>query len=182
MDGLQEGAGLGEEGAAQQGGPQQQAARAQQIAGGNAGGDGAAAAGDGTAASTDYEAKLAERDARIAELEGQIAEAAKTAESAEKLRAEIDELRRQGEEQRVSFGLAMAGARNVKAATALLSDYDGDVEKLKAAEPWLFSVSAPASAPAGATGLPNAGAATDAGATLKRWRRIAGLDDDGKEE
>ena len=128
-----------------------------------------------------YEAALKERDARIAELEGEIAEAAKTAESAEKLRAEMDELRRQGEEQRVGFELAMAGARNVKAATALLPDYDGDIEKLKAAEPWLFSAGAPAQQ-TGATGLPNAGATTDAGATMKRWRKIAGLDDEGGKE
>ena len=176
MDGLQEGAGLDEEGAAQQ-----QVAQVQQIAGGDAGGDGAAAAGGGTAsARTDYEATLAERDARIAELEGQIAEAAKTAESAEKLRTEMDELRRQGEEQRVSFELAMAGARNVKAATVLLPDYDNDIEKLKASEPWLFGAGVPAQ-PTGATGLPNAGAASDEGATLKRWRKIAGLDDEGKE-
>ena len=184
MDGLQEGAGIGEEGAAQNQ-SQQRAAQVQVTSEAAGNGDGAgddAAAPGGTDARADYEAALAERDARIAELEGQIAEAAKTAESAEKLRQEMDELRRQGEEQRVSFELAMAGARNVKAATALLPDYGNDIEKLKAAEPWLFSASAPAPAPTGATGLPNAGAATDGSATLKRWRRIAGLDDEGKEE
>ena len=60
---------------------------------------------------------------------------------------------------------------------AVLTDYDNDVDKLKAAEPWLFSAS-PAPAPAGATGLPNAGAATDEGAQMRRWRRIAGLSED----
>ena len=180
MDGLQEGAGLGEEGAAQDG-SQQQAPQAQQVASRDSDGNGASAADGGTAgARNDYEEALAKRDARIAELEGEIAEAAKTAESAEKLRAEMDELRRQGEEQRVSFELTMAGARNVKAATALLPDYGNDIEKLKAAEPWLFGAAAPTKS-AGATGLPNAGAATDAGATLRRWRKIAGLDDEGKE-
>ena len=123
----------------------------------------------------DYEAALAERDARIAELEGEIAEAAKTAESAEKLRAEMDELRRRGDEERVGFELQLAGARNVKAARALLADHDGDVEKLKAAEPWLFSAPA-APAPAGATGLPSAGAAgADESTQMSRWRKIAGL-------
>jgi hypothetical protein len=126
----------------------------------------------------DYEAALKERDARIAELEGEIAEAAKTAEGAEKLRAEMDELRRQGDERRVGFELQLAGARNVKAARALLADYDNDVEKLKAAEPWLFGAGVAAPAPAGATGLPNAGAATDEGATMKRWRKIAGIEDE----
>ncbi len=132
--------------------------------------------GDAVArAHKDYEAALAERDARIAELEGEIAEAAKTAEGAEKLRAEMDELRRKGDEERVGFELQLAGARNVKAARALLADHDGDVEKLRAAEPWLFSAP-PAPAPAGATGLPSAGAAgADESTQMSRWRRIAGL-------
>lgn len=126
----------------------------------------------------DYEAALAERDAKIGELEGEIAEAAKTADAAEKLRAEMDELRRQGDEQRIGFELQLAGVRKVKAARALLPDHDNDIEKLKAAEPWLFGEGAPAPAQTGATGLPNAGAATDEGATMKRWREIAGLDEE----
>ena len=141
------------------------------------GGTGGIGADDADRARADFEAALKERDERIAALEGEIAEAAKTAESAERLRAEMDELRRQGEEQRVGFELQMAGARNVKAARALLSDYDNDIEKLRAVEPWLFSASS-APAPAGATGLPNAGAATDEGATMRRWRGIAGLPED----
>ena len=180
MDGLQDGAARVDEGTARQQGSQDggQTAQAQvtdtaRDAGGvEAGGDAAAKAREG------YEAALAERDARIAELEGEIAEAAKTAEGAERLRAEMDELRRQGEEQRVGFELQMAGARNVKAARALLADYEGDVEKLKAGEPWLFGAGTAAPAQTGATGLPNAGAATDEGAQLKRWRRIAGIEGD----
>lgn len=140
--------------------------------GGVAGGDDAIAL---ERAQKDYEAALAERDARIAELEGEIAEAAKTAEGAEKLRTEMDELRRRGDEERVGFELQLAGARNVKAARALLPDHDNDIEKLKAAEPWLFGAAASNAAPTGATGLPNAGAASDEGKTLKRWRSIAGL-------
>ena len=177
MDGLQEGTGIGEEGAAQ-GGTQQQAAQAQVTGGSDSDkGDNAAAPG-GTDARADYETTLAERDARIAELEGQIAEAAKKAESAERLRAEMDELRRKGDEERVGFELQIAGARNVKAARALLSDYDNDVDKLKAAEPWLFGAGVSPSAQAGATGLPNAGAATDEGAQMRRWRAIAGIEGD----
>ena len=92
--------------------------------------------GDAAAqARSDYEAALAERDARIAELEGEVTEMAETAEDAEKLRAEVDELRRKGDEGRVGFELQLAGARNVKAARARLSDYENDIEKLKAAEP-----------------------------------------------
>lgn len=172
MDGLQDEARLEEQGVAKepQRDDQDEAAQAAVMAGlqGTSGGDAAKARAD-------YEAALAERDARIAELEGEIAEAAKTAEGAEKLRAEMDELRRKGDEERVGFELQLVGARNVKAARALLADYDNDIEKLKAAEPWLFSAS-PAPAPAGATGLPSAGAAgADESTQMKRWRKIAGL-------
>ena len=90
----------------------------------------------------------------------------------------MDELRRQGEERRVGFELQMADVRNVKAAKALLADYDNDIDKLKAAEPRMFGTGAVAPAQAGATGLPNAGAATDEGATMRRWRGIAGLPDE----
>lgn len=146
------------------------------------GASGTSDGGDAAArARADYEAALAERDARIAELEGEIAEAAKTAEGAEKLRAEMDELRRKGDEERVGFELQLAGARNVKAARALLPDHDNDIDKLKEAEPWLFGAGSSAPAQAGATGLPNAGAATDEGAQLKRWRKIAGIEDEKEE-
>ncbi|HJA27961.1 MAG TPA: hypothetical protein IAA15_00065 [Candidatus Olsenella pullicola] len=173
MDGLQDEARLEEQGTTQQA----QGASAQVSGGeGAAAGGGATPIADGAAkARADYEAALAERDARIAELEGEIAEAAKTAEGAERLRAEMDELRRKGDEERVGFELQLAGARNVKAARALLADHDDDIEKLKAAEPWLFSAPA-APAPAGATGLPSAGAAgVDESTQMSRWRRIAGL-------
>lgn len=146
--------------------PQQQAAQ-EPLTDGNAG---------TTGTGTDYEAPLVERDAKIAELEGAIAEAAKSAEAAEALRAEMDELRRQGEEQRVEFELTMAGARNVRAARVLLDEHGGDVSKLKEAEPWLFEGAAPRQG--GKTGLPNAGAASDEGKTMKRWREIAGIADE----
>ena len=132
--------------------------------------------GDATDGGTDYAALLAERDAKIAALEADIAQASKTAEAAEKLRAEMDELRRAGDEQRTAFELQMAGARNVKAAKALLADHGNDIEKLKAAEPWLFGGGVGTAAQAGSTGLPNAGAAGDPDAVMKRWRDIAGLE------
>lgn len=151
---------------AAQGEPQQEAAQ-EPVTGADIGAN---------AASTDYEVLLAERDAKIAELEGAIAEAAKSAEAAEALRAEMDELRRQGEEQRVEFELTMAGARNVRAARVLLDEHGGDVSKLKEAEPWLFDSAMPRQG--GKTGLPNAGAASDEGKTMKRWREIAGIADE----
>jgi molecular chaperone GrpE (heat shock protein) len=180
MDGLQDEARQVDEGAAQQAQGASAQVSGEGAAGGGAGGEKAAAAADeGIArARADYEAALKERDERIAALEGEITEAAKTAEAAERLRAEMDELRRRGDEERVGFELQIAGARNVKAARALLGDYDDDIDKLKAAEPWLFGAGATAPAQAGATGLPNAGATTDEGAQMRRWRRIAGIDDE----
>lgn len=184
MDGENDGAAVQAQGAgqqaaqgdqaAQQQAPQQEApvtARSEDT--GATGGDDKDALAQ---ARTDYERALAERDAKIAALEGEIAQAAKSAEAAEKLRAEMDELRAAGEAQRVEFELKLAGAKNVKAATALLADHGGDVSKLKEAEPWLFE-GATASA-GGTTGLEPAGAAGGGEeAELKRWREIAGLDE-----
>lgn len=170
MDGLQDETRHGDEGAAQASAQGEGAQAAQtQVTG----------AEDDAAAKTraDYEMALADRDARIAELEGQIVEAAKTAESAEKLRAEMDELRRQGDEQRIGFELQMAGCRSVKAARALLGDHGGDITALKEAEPWLFE-SGDIHKQTGKTELPNAGAASDEGKTMKRWREIAGIADE----
>ena len=125
---------------------------------------------------TDWEKAVAERDEKIAALEAQVAEAAQSAETAEQLRGEIAELKAQGESDRIDFRLQLAGVRNVKAARAILDDHGGDVDALKEAEPWLFA-DAPVKQQGGRTGLPNAGTSTDAGKTMRRWRRLAGLDD-----
>ena len=124
----------------------------------------------------DWKAAIAERDEKIAALEQQVADAAKNAETAEALRGEIAELKRQSESDRIDFELRLAGVKNVKAARAVLDDHGGDVSALKEAEPWLFA-EAPAKPQGGRTGLPNAGTSSDEGKTLKRWRKLAGLDE-----
>ena len=134
-------------------------------------GGGARPAGSGKPA-VDYAAELAERDERIAELEGKLADAEKLGQQAEALKSENEKLRNRAASERIDFALQLAGCRNVKAARAVLDDHGGDVEKLKAAEPWLFAVRAEQS---GATGLPNAGAANDDAKDEKRWRRLVGL-------
>lgn len=82
--------------------------------------------------------------------------------------------------------LQLTSVRNVKAARALLSDHDNDVDKLKEAEPRLFEAGGKhakgGNAGSGTTGLPNAGAASDEGKTLKHWREIAGLTDDDNDK
>ena len=63
----------------------------------------------------------------------------------------------------------------MKAARALLPDYNGDVDALAAAEPWLFG--AGQEAPTGVAGLPSAGAAGRGDeAETARWRELAGLE------
>lgn len=141
--------------------PQNQQQAAQEVI--DAGNDDASA----------YEAQIAERDARIAELEDQIADAAKNAETAKELRGELKQMRKQAESDRIEFGLKLAGCRNVKAAKAVLDDYSGDIDAMKEAEPWLFAKHLAA----GATGLPNAGAAEASDKDLKHWREMAGLED-----
>ncbi|ACV22428.1 Phage minor structural protein GP20 [Slackia heliotrinireducens] len=126
-----------------------------------------------------YEAQIVERDGRIKELEAQVAEAAKTAEATEALKSQIEELKAQGESDRIEFELRLAGVRNVKAARAILDEHDGDVAALKEAEPWLFADATHKQS--GKTGLPNAGTSADEGKTVKRWRKLAGLDDSGDE-
>lgn len=154
---------------------QQQAAQGAGEPAGDSGGASGKAAGADPAA---YEAQLAERDKRIFELEAQIAEAAKTAEATEALKHESSELKAQGESERTDFRLQLAGARNVKAARALLDEHEGDIEALKAAEPWLFQDAGNKAQQTGKTGLPNAGASADADKQMKEWREIAGLSDD----
>lgn len=83
-------------------------------------------------------------------------------------------------DMKVGYELQLAGAKNVKAAKALLGDHKGDIAALEEAEPWLFEAAAAPKdeTPPGKTGLSNAEAATDEGAQLKRWRKIAGLEEE----
>lgn len=98
-----------------------------------------------------------------------------TPPAADATEARIKELEERLAAQDVDFKLRLAGARK----QALLADHDGDVDALKAAEPWLFETpqvtSQHVSKPKGKTGLPSAGAAVDSEKQLKRWREVAGL-------
>ena len=129
---------------------------------------------------------LEAKDAQIAGFQGKVTAAAKTAEATEALNAEIASLKRQMSDERVEFALRAAGARSAKAAKALLSDHDGDIQALVAAEPWLFegaeATSQRTSQTGGTTGLEPAGASGGSDDQyMRRWERIAGLVDEGKE-
>jgi hypothetical protein len=86
-----------------------------------------------------WQAQLAAKDEQIAALQGKVAETTKTAEATEAPNAEIAKLKRQMANERIDFALRSVGARNVKAACALLDDYEGDVSRLREAEPWMFA-------------------------------------------
>lgn len=134
-------------------------------------------AATGNAGNEEYKALLAKQEERIKELEGQVAEAAQSKANADKLSVEIEQMKAQAADERVEFQLKLAGVRNVKAAKALLDDHGGDVAALKAAEPWLFSDSKPKDQ-AGTTGLEPAGVASKDENQMRRWRKLAGLDDE----
>jgi hypothetical protein len=129
---------------------------------------------------TDYVARLKAKDDEIETLQAKVAEAAKTAEATESLGKEIADLKARLADERTEFALRSAGARSVTAAKALLAENDGDVAALVKAEPWLFD--AGGSGKGGATGLEPAGASGGSDDQyMKRWERIAGLTDEGKE-
>lgn len=86
-----------------------------------------------------YQRDIQDRDNRIAELEAQLAEAAKTEEGRAEMQQKIDELKQTLEDDRVNHELERAGCVNTKAARAILDDYEGDIDKLKEACPYLFS-------------------------------------------
>lgn len=141
-----------------------------------------AAAGQGAepqAGGADDEGRLAQYEKRIAELESQVAEAARCKEAEARLTAEIEALKKDQADQQLDFSLERAGVRNVKAARALLDDYEDDVAKLKEAMPWIFEEPKPNAAPqqTGTTGLEPQSAASGSGDELARWREIAGLPD-----
>lgn len=86
-----------------------------------------------------YQRDMKAKDDKIAELQAQLDEKSKTEQGRAELRDELDKLKAEMADERVSHKLEMAGCKNAKAAKALLDDYDGDVAKLKADCPYLFS-------------------------------------------
>lgn len=102
-----------------------------------------------------HDKEVAALNQQIEELKAEVAKAAETKEGREKLEKQIEELKADMADKDTSHKLEMAGCKNVKAAKALLGDYDGDVAKLKDECPYLFEEKPKQS---GTTGKPPAGA------------------------
>lgn len=118
-----------------------------------------------------HDKEVGELKATIKELQAQIAEQAKTEAGREEMGKRIAELEKKLEEEAVNHRLEMASCRNLKAARALLEDYDGDVAKMKESEPWLFEDAKPT----GSTGVKPTGAAQSEAEVEARLRKAAGL-------
>ncbi|WP_418863961.1 hypothetical protein [Slackia exigua] len=59
----------------------------------------------------------------------------------------------------------------------MLDGHGGDVDKLKDEEPWLFAKTSISKQQGGTIWPPNASTSPDKGKTMKRRRKLAGLDD-----
>lgn len=141
---------------------QQTQAPANEPAGGTTkpqGGDGGA-----TVNRHKYERDLKAKDDEIEKLRAQLDEAAKTKEGREELQKKLDEMKASMASEKAAYRMEIAGCKNVKAAKALLDDYEGDVDKLKEACPYLFEEAKKT----GSTGLKPVGTAKDDDAALDR--------------
>jgi len=118
-----------------------------------------------------HDKEVAALNQKIADLTAKLDESAKTEKAREDLKKEIEGVRAEIDEERTAWKLEKAGCRNVKAAKALLGDYDGDVSKLKGECPYLFEEDKPK----GATGAKPGGAPDDKAARKAKAWEAAGL-------
>lgn len=85
-----------------------------------------------------HDREVAALQKTIDDLQAKIDDAAKTEKARDELKKEVQQARDAIKEERIAWSLEKAGCKNVKAAKALLDDYEGDVSKLKADCPYLF--------------------------------------------
>ena len=96
-----------------------------------------------------HDKEVAELKKQIEELKADAAEAAESKAKRDEFEQKVSDLEGKLADSELSRKLEKVGCRSVKAAKALLPDYDGDIEKLRAAEPFLFEEVKPA----GSTGF-----------------------------
>ena len=114
-----------------------------------------------------YDRDMRAKDDEIASLKKQLEEAGSKAKENETALEEVHKLKAQLADEKVSHQLETAGCVNLKAAKALLDDYDGDVAKLKKECPYLFKRQQ------GSTGAKPGGAPTTSEERRKRAKEAA---------
>ena len=90
-----------------------------------------------------HDKEVAELRKQIEELKADAAEAAESKAKRAEYEQKVSDLEGKLADSELSRKLEKVGCRSVKAAKALLADYDGDIEKLRAAEPFLFEEDKP---------------------------------------
>jgi len=98
-----------------------------------------------------HEKEVAELQAKIDALTAQVADAAEQKEKRADFEKQVKDLKEELADTKVKHSLELLGCKNVKAAKALLEDYDNDPAKLKEGEPYLFGEDAEPK-PKGSTG------------------------------
>lgn len=120
-----------------------------------------------------YDREMKEWKAQVAELQAKLDQQAKSGQDdgdrVAKLEADLKAMRQQLDDERLAGKLAAAGCVNAKAAKAVLGDYDGDIEAMKKACPYLFRQERQT----GSTGGTPAGASK--ADLVARARKAAGL-------
>lgn len=120
-----------------------------------------------------YNRDIKSRDAEIERLKKELEEAKGLANDASKLREEFESYKAEQQQATLDKQLSDAGCINLKAAKAVLDDFEGDIAKLKTSAPYLF-VSTDNSQSTG--GKPN-GSSSSVDSSTARFRKAAGLAD-----
>ena len=85
-----------------------------------------------------HDKEVSDLKAEIAKLKSEAADASEAKAKREEYEKKIADLEAKMADTEVAHKLELAGCLSVKAAKALLGDFDGDVSKLKAECPYLF--------------------------------------------
>ncbi len=110
-----------------------------------------------------HDKEVAELNAEIAKLKAEAKDAAENKAKREEFEKKAADLEAKMADSETTHRLELAGCRSVKAAKALLGDFDGDVSKLKAEHPYLFEE---AKGGSGSTGLKPGGAPSGPAKTI----------------
>ncbi len=110
-----------------------------------------------------HDKEVAELKKEIASLKAEAKEAAENKAKREEYEKKAADLEAKMADSEVNHKLEMAGCKSVKAAKALLEDFDGDVAKLKAEHPFLFEEEKRS----GSTGKIPEGAASSTAKTIR---------------